>query len=222
MTDTHDKILEVACHIFAEAGYHGTTTRRIAQEAGVNEVTVFRHFGSKDALLREALAGSGRRTRPALAIDAEDVPAELYHWSLAVFYHYYEHRNLIRRLMGEMVERQELGACVAEDSGHEFSQLAGFFRALGARGLTVADLCVEAAAGMLLSSLLTNALWRDVWPDVPDPEENVRHYVDLALRAVGFPRPSTEAQPITITAVAADRFPAGGARPDKVRRKGAP
>jgi AcrR family transcriptional regulator len=186
MTDTHDKILEVACRIFAEAGYHGTTTRRIAQEAGVNEVTVFRHFGSKDALLREALSGTGRRTRPLLAPDAEDPAAELYRWSLAVFYHYYEHRNLIRRLMGEMVERQELGACVAEDSGHEFSLLVAFFRGLQARGLTVADLCVEAAAGMLLSSLLTNALWRDVWPDVPDPEENVRHYVELALRAAGL------------------------------------
>ena len=187
MTDTHDKILEVACHIFAEAGYHGTTTRRIAQEAGVNEVTVFRHFGSKDALLREALTGAGRRARPLLAPDAEDPTAELYRWSLAVFYHYYEHRNLIRRIMGEMVERQELGACVAEDSGYEFSQLVGFVRGLQGRGLTVADLCAEAAAGMLLSSLLTNALWREFWPDVPDPEENVRHYVDLAMRAVGLP-----------------------------------
>ncbi len=89
--------------------------------------------------------------------------------------------------MGEMVERQELGACVAEDSGYEFSQLVGFVRGLQGRGLTVADLCAEAAAGMLLSSLLTNALWREFWPDVPDPEENVRHYVDLAMRAVGLP-----------------------------------
>jgi AcrR family transcriptional regulator len=195
MSDTHDKILDVTCRIFAEAGYLGTTTRRIAQEAGVNEVTVFRHFGSKDALIREALTGSGSRTRPVLDLDAPDVGAELYRWGLAVFYHYYEHRNLIRRLMGEMVERQELGACVAEDSGREFSQLVGFFRALQGRGLIVADLCAEAAAGMLLSSLLTNALWRDVWPNVPDPEENVRHYVDLALRAVGYDR-RTGTEPI--------------------------
>jgi len=198
MTDTHEKLLEVTCRLFAESGYLGTTTRRIAEAAGVNEVTVFRHFGSKDALIRTALSTRGARTRPVLATDAPDPAAELYRWGLAVFYHYYEHRNLIRRLMGEMVERQELGACVAEDSGREFAQLVGFFQALRARGLAAADICVEAAAGMLLSSLLTNALWRDVWPDVPNPEENVRHYVDLAVRAVGLNRlPGPAAAPRT-------------------------
>ncbi len=198
MTDTHAKLLEVTCCLFAESGYLGTTTRRIAEAAGVNEVTVFRHFGSKDALIRQALATMGGRAAPVLATDAQDPAAELYRWGLAVFYRYYEHRNLIRRLMGEMVERQELGACVAEDSGREFAQLVGFFQALRARGLAAADICVEAAAGMLLSSLLTNALWRDVWPDVPNPEENVRHYVDLAVRAVGLhPLPGPAAAPRT-------------------------
>ena len=54
-SDTRDRLIDVTARLFAEAGYHGTTTRRIAQEADLNEVTVFRHFGSKDALIREAL-----------------------------------------------------------------------------------------------------------------------------------------------------------------------
>lgn len=213
MSDTHDKILEVTARIFAESGYLGTTTRRIAHEAGVNEVTVFRHFGSKDALIREALT-SGRSARPGLAPDAADVPGELYRWSLAVFYHYYHNRNLIRRLMGEMVERQELGACMAEDSGAEYAQLVGFFQALRARGLTTPDLCVDAAAGMLLSALLTNALWRDVWPNVPEPETNVEHYVELAMRAAGIarpPAPTIAANPLR-TAPRADSAGRKGAR----------
>ena len=33
-------------------GYKGTTTKTIAQEAGVNELTIFRHFGTKEGILR--------------------------------------------------------------------------------------------------------------------------------------------------------------------------
>jgi len=186
MTDTRDKLLEVTVRIFAEAGYHGTTTRRVAQEAGVNEVTLFRQFGSKEALVREALAAAARRSRPMLSADLPDPVAELHRWTLALFYYYYENRQLIRRLMGEMVERQELASAICEDSSQEFLQLVGFFEALRTRGLVRADVVSEAAAGILLNALLTNALWRDVWPDVPNPEENVAGFVELVLKGVGL------------------------------------
>ena len=208
MTDTRDKLLEVAIRIFAEAGYHGTTTRRIAQEAGVNEVTLFRQFGSKESLIREALMAGARRNRPLLSPDAADPLAELHRWTLAIFYYYYENRQLIRRLMGEMVERQDLARSICEDSNQEFLQLVGFFEALRSRGLVRADLRVEAAAGILLNALLTNALWRDVWPDVPNPEENVAAFVDLVLHGVGLTGAPAEA---TSPAVATAHRSAGGA-----------
>ena len=40
---------------FAQHGYAGTSTRAIATEAGVSETLLFRHFGSKATLFREAL-----------------------------------------------------------------------------------------------------------------------------------------------------------------------
>lgn len=49
--DTHERILIAAREIFARKGPHGTTTREIADRAGVNEATLFRHFGNKRALL---------------------------------------------------------------------------------------------------------------------------------------------------------------------------
>jgi len=45
---TSKNILDAALELFSEKGYRGTTTRAIAQKAGVNEVTVFRHFASKE------------------------------------------------------------------------------------------------------------------------------------------------------------------------------
>ncbi|TYP79302.1 TetR/AcrR family transcriptional regulator [Paenibacillus methanolicus] len=51
---TGDKILKAAIDLIAEQGYDGTTTKEIAAAAGVSEVTLFRHFGSKQALLLAA------------------------------------------------------------------------------------------------------------------------------------------------------------------------
>lgn len=40
-------IEQAAIEIFLEKGYKGTTTREIASRAGVNDVTLFRRYGSK-------------------------------------------------------------------------------------------------------------------------------------------------------------------------------
>lgn len=52
--NTSDKLLLAAIDLMAEKGYHATTTKEIAATAGVNEVTLFRHFGSKQKLLEAA------------------------------------------------------------------------------------------------------------------------------------------------------------------------
>ena len=51
--ETRSKIMEIALRLFSEQGYYSTTTRQISQEAGVNEITLFRHFGTKEKLFQE-------------------------------------------------------------------------------------------------------------------------------------------------------------------------
>jgi len=53
--DTRDRILKAAAEIIADRGYTRATTRAIAAAANVNEVTLFRHFGSKRNLLLEMI-----------------------------------------------------------------------------------------------------------------------------------------------------------------------
>src|SRR5207342_2792741 len=48
-------LLDAARQLFARQDYRSTTTREIAEAAGVAEHLLFRHFGSKAALFREAL-----------------------------------------------------------------------------------------------------------------------------------------------------------------------
>lgn len=51
--NTRDKILKVAQKLFARHGYDGTTTKELAEKAGIAEGTLFRHFTNKKAILVE-------------------------------------------------------------------------------------------------------------------------------------------------------------------------
>jgi AcrR family transcriptional regulator len=52
-TETRTRILKSALKLFAKHGYDGTTTRDLAEHAGVAEGTLFRHFSNKKAILIE-------------------------------------------------------------------------------------------------------------------------------------------------------------------------
>src|SRR5437870_5781843 len=79
-TPARAKLLQAAAIVFAREGLQGATTRMIAQEAGVNEVTLFRLFENKDRLLAEVLANERRSQCDSLAQKTtwtEDLGADL-------------------------------------------------------------------------------------------------------------------------------------------------
>jgi AcrR family transcriptional regulator len=53
--DTKERLLGATMKLVSEKGYLGATTREIAHEAGVSEITLFRHFGSKEKLFEGML-----------------------------------------------------------------------------------------------------------------------------------------------------------------------
>ena len=53
--NTKEQLLKATLKLISEKGYLGATTREIALEAGVTELTLFRHFGSKERLFEELL-----------------------------------------------------------------------------------------------------------------------------------------------------------------------
>jgi AcrR family transcriptional regulator len=52
---TKEKIMHAALENMSLHGFKGTTTKCLAQLAGVNEATIFKHFKGKDELIHEAL-----------------------------------------------------------------------------------------------------------------------------------------------------------------------
>ena len=134
--DVRDKILRAAVTVFAEVGFRGATTRRIAQEAGVNEITLFRHFGSKDRLLHEAIS------RSDLAPAAAELPgeprrprAELLAWVKEHYEHLIQRRSLICTCLAEMSEHPEI-IPPNNPSARAVEQLRDYLRKLRSGGFT--------------------------------------------------------------------------------------
>src|SRR5579883_146165 len=64
---TQQRLLDAAREVFARDGISRATTREIARVAGVNEVTLFRQFATKDNLLAAALEDAIHDYAAALA-----------------------------------------------------------------------------------------------------------------------------------------------------------
>ena len=66
---TREKLLRAALELFDERGYRATTAAAIAQRASVTEMTFFRYFPSKDAVLLadpyDPLIAEAVRSQPA-------------------------------------------------------------------------------------------------------------------------------------------------------------
>src|ERR1700759_3677760 len=170
--DIRDRILEAAKHIYAQHGFRGATTRLIAIEAGVNEVTLFRTFGSKAALF-EALMQS--HVSPSPIPDFPDNPVdaerEMTIWVAAVLGHMRENRALIRTSFGEIEERPEAAVSMCEGPNCAGMILTDYVLRLQSLGVAAADGDIQTAVAMLMSSMFGDAISRDVMPSVfPQPE----------------------------------------------------
>ena len=151
--DVREALLRAAIKVFAETGSRGATTRRIAQEANVNEVTLFRHFKSKDDLLHDALQFfATQATRHALPEHPVDPRAELLEWCRTHHRELYKVRTLIRRSMGEFGEHPENCSHGMQASVRVANEVTGYLRRLKANGLATGDWDERAAAAMLPSS----------------------------------------------------------------------
>lgn len=110
-TGSKERILAAAFEQFAEKGFDGATTRCIAERAGVNEVTLFRTFGSKKALFRQV--ADGMLILKNIEEDADfrvEGPAEdvLVHNASLALEILKENRHLFMILVGELWKHPEL------------------------------------------------------------------------------------------------------------------
>jgi len=186
--DTRTELLKAAAQVFSQHGFRGSTTRRIAETAGVNEVTLFRYFGSKEALLQEAIANTSdtatATTLPAIPVDPD---RELAEWCSLMIERLHAKRSIIRKCMSEIEERPEMIATAVSTPVQAANDLSAYLRKLKSMGLTQTDFDVAAAGSMLLGAVFHDAMGREMMPQIyPAQAKAARLYSRLLLNAIGL------------------------------------
>ena len=186
--EIRDRILAAAKRVYAKHGFRGATTRLIAIEADVNEVTIFRTFGSKaalfDSLMHSHVAASPVPELPDQPVHPE---AEIIRWCSAVLTHMRENRSLLRKSIGELEDRPDDAVSMCEGPNCAGMLLTDYILRLQATGVAEADADIQTAVAMLMSSLFGDALMRDIIPNgFPQPQDEApARYVRTMLRALG-------------------------------------
>ena len=107
---THERILEAAAEQLLEDGMEELSLPRAAKRARVSVPTVYRHFPTEEALMRELTEWIGRQ------ININEVPEnvdEFTEWVPRLFAHWDENEALIRARLLSTVHRQ-----IHRDAGH--------------------------------------------------------------------------------------------------------
>ena len=165
--DARERLLAAAAAVYAQHGHLGATTRRIADAAGVNEVTLFRLFGTKDALLEQAVRSHAQRLQPTpLPSEPAHPEREIAAWCAAELARLRAARELLLQCFAEAGRKgahaEDAGATLARTS----EELRRYVRRLRARGMLPDAGNATAAIAMLASVLFSDALAREEIRDV--------------------------------------------------------
>lgn len=169
---TKAALLEAAKQLVAERGYAGTSVRDLAAASGANLAAVSYHFGSREALLNQALQESflewtDRVARVARTEPDAGPPAQMLASLRALLEEFPENQPLFAAFLEGLLQARRSPALHGQLAGHyaEQRQRVGEIltagqgdREIPARMVEVlASLMIAVADGLLLQSLLDPA-----------------------------------------------------------------
>jgi AcrR family transcriptional regulator len=173
------QILRVAVRLFSQHGFRGTTTKEIAQAAGVSEAMVFRHFANKEelytAILDHKACEGGIEDPCALVaepIRLKDDRAVFETLAFSALEHHEHDREFLRLLLHSALEGHELAQMFWDRNILQIYEFLGAYiverQRDGAFRPVAPKIVVRAFIGMLIHHSLNNNLW--------DPS---RHLLDI-------------------------------------------
>jgi AcrR family transcriptional regulator len=160
---TRERLLDAAVAVCAKHGFRGATTREIAAAAAVNEVTLFRHFGSKEKLIAAVVQRSVEAQVEALRATppGESLEADLRQFAKCFHRLLYEQEPLIRALLGEIHQYPlEARRLISEAALPLRERLHDSLKAAQQTGRVRADLELAPAIDFFTGTLLAEMLRR--------------------------------------------------------------
>jgi AcrR family transcriptional regulator len=198
--ERREQILATAVNLFSRYGFRGTTTKEIAQAAGVSEAMVFRHFANKEALFTAILDDKGCREgigrfpwenneKLRTAIEEKDDFEVFFQIGFSALEKHRSRLPFLRLILYSALEEHELAERFFIDfiqRVYDFiadyivqRQRDGAFREMEPR------VAVRSFLGMLIYHSLNNLLW-DKERRLLDVSNEVaaRHFAEILLRGI--------------------------------------
>jgi len=174
MKDTRQKLLDAAIHVFARDGVSGATTRQIARQAGVNEVTLFRSFRNKNELLKQVIIQCSQRCAHVFNEAPLETKSDLRR-TVQTYAETYvrmleDNEDFIRTFIGELGRHLKLCRRLFVESGKPVRQkFIHYLEAARKNRLIRRDVDVVTAAdaltGMLLAGIIRRPLSESAYPN---------------------------------------------------------
>ncbi|HEX9918922.1 MAG TPA: TetR/AcrR family transcriptional regulator [Pyrinomonadaceae bacterium] len=225
--DRRKQILLVAMRLFSQHGFRGTTTKEIAQAAGVSEAMVFRHFANKEELYSAIIdhkACADNFQCPAHivpdALARRDDRAVFTGVALAMMRHHEHDTEFLRLLTHAALEGHALAHMFWDRNVRGMYDFLGSYIRDRQREGAMRDvdpaIVVRGFLGMVIHHSLNNLLWdtRRLLLDIPN-ERAAAEFTEILLRGIAFNPDATPAARAVGNGEKATKRGAGTARGKK-------
>ena len=186
---TRERLLDAAAQTFSRDGLRGATTREIARVAGVNEVTLFRHFKSKEQLLRAVLQ-RGLASEVAIMDQHSSWKENLRESMEKYARHYFSHlerkKGIARAFLAEaQILPKSMQAMIADVIRPVRERLVLILTDAQRAGVVRNDLNVECALDAFKNTLYAGMLRQgEYFPRNYDIDAYISTVVDIFVRGI--------------------------------------
>ena len=186
--DTRQRIINAAMGLFGQVGYSQATTRAIADAAGVNEVTLFRHFGNKKNLLMACIEAFNA-SNFAATFQAEltgEYPNDIAIMAYLQIQNTSTNLEMLRLLLCDARNVPELREAMLTGGRSNLTRLSDYFQQQIDCGIVRSDITADVLAMAFDSLFSTNVIFENFFQDSLSPrlptKEIIRPLVDLFIR----------------------------------------